>query len=55
MQPYATGYTMVNFHGRPGDALDRARAWSAETFERLRAAKASYDPANMFRYGHGII
>lgn len=55
MQLFATGYTMVNFHGTPGDALDRARAWSAETFERLRSAKQSYDPANMFRYGHGII
>jgi FAD/FMN-containing dehydrogenase len=55
MRPYGTGFTLVNFHGKPGDAADRARAWAPEIFERLRAAKASYDPANMFRYGHGIV
>jgi hypothetical protein len=55
MRPYSTGFTLVNFHGKPGDATDRARAWAPEIFERLRAAKASYDPANMFRYGHGIV
>ena len=27
LRPWATGYTMVNFHGHPGDATDRARAW----------------------------
>ena len=42
---------MVNFHGVPGDA-DRARAWSAPTYERLQRAKAVYDPANLFRFGH---
>ncbi|MCU1586506.1 MAG: mitomycin radical oxidase [Microbacteriaceae bacterium] len=55
MRPYGTGFTLVNFHGKPGDAADRARAWAPEIFDRLRAAKASYDPANMFRYGHGIV
>jgi hypothetical protein len=55
MRPYSTGRTMVNFHGRPGDAADRARAWSPETYERLREAKARYDRANMLRYGHGIL
>ena len=53
--PYDTGFTLVNFHGKPGDAADRARAWAPEIFERLRAAKASYDPTNRFRYGHGIV
>lgn len=54
LQPHLTGFTMVNFHGRPGDAMDRARAWDPETFDRLKAAKAKYDPSNTFRYGHGI-
>ncbi|SDD10842.1 FAD/FMN-containing dehydrogenase [Sanguibacter gelidistatuariae] len=54
MEPYATGGTMVNFHGRPGDAADRARAWSPEIYARLSAAKTSYDPTNMLRFGHGI-
>lgn len=55
MEPYATGGTMVNFHGRPGDAADRARAWSPETYARLSATKSSYDPTNMLRFGHGIV
>lgn len=54
MEPFATGGTMVNFHGRPGDEADRARAWTPETYARLTAAKATYDPTNMFRFGHGI-
>ncbi len=41
---------MVNFHGVPGDAADRARAWPTPTFERLQRAKATYDPANLFRF-----
>ena len=54
MEPFATGGTMVNFHGRPGDEADRARAWTPETYARLVAAKATYDPTNMLRFGHGI-
>ena len=52
--PWSTGGTMVNFHGVPGDAADRARAWPTQTFERLQRAKATYDPANLFRFGHAI-
>jgi FAD/FMN-containing dehydrogenase len=52
--PWSTGRTMVNFHGAPGDAADRARAWTPETFERLQRAKATYDPANLFRIGHTV-
>ena len=54
MAPWSTGGTMVNFHGVPGDDADRARAWSAPTFERLQRAKASYDPANLLRFGHAV-
>jgi FAD/FMN-containing dehydrogenase len=54
MAPWSTGGTMVNFHGAPGDDADRARAWSAPTLERLQRAKASYDPANLLRFGHAL-
>ena len=52
--PWSTGGSMVNFHGVPGDAADRARPWPPQTFERLRRAKATYDPANLFRTQHAI-
>jgi FAD/FMN-containing dehydrogenase len=54
MAPWSTGGTMVNFHGSPGDEADRARAWSAPTYERLQRAKAAYDPENLLRFGHAV-
>ncbi|MBG0853381.1 FAD-binding oxidoreductase [Streptomyces spinoverrucosus] len=54
MAPYGTGLTMVNVHGRPGDALDRARAWTPEIYDRLRHTKATYDPQNLLRFGHAV-
>jgi FAD/FMN-containing dehydrogenase len=54
MGPWSTGGSMVNFHGIPGDAADRARPWSSTTFERLQRAKAIYDPADLLRFGHAI-
>lgn len=54
MAPYSTGYTLVNFHGEPGDEADRARAWSPAVYERMRAAKSSYDPGNLLRFGHAV-
>ncbi len=54
MDPWSTGGSMVNFHGIPGDAADRARPWPAPTFERLQRAKASYDPDNLLRFGHAV-
>jgi FAD/FMN-containing dehydrogenase len=52
--PYGTGGSLVNLHGVPTDARDRARPWSAEAFERLQRAKATYDPANLLRFGHAV-
>ncbi|MFM9369169.1 FAD-binding oxidoreductase [Streptomyces sp. Da 82-17] len=54
MAPYATGHTMVNLHGTPHDEPDRARAWTAEVYDRLRHDKATYDPDNLLRYGHTV-
>ena len=54
MAPYSTGYTLVNFHGEPGDEADRARAWPPAVYQRMRAAKSSYDPGNLLRFGHAI-
>jgi FAD/FMN-containing dehydrogenase len=55
MQPYSTGRTMVNFHGRPGDATDRARAWPPEAFAAISDAKRKYDPDNLLRFGHAVL
>lgn len=54
MAPYGTGYTMVNIHGTPGSPDDRARAWTPETYTRLRRTKKTYDPENLLRYGHTV-
>ena len=54
MAPHSTGYTLVNFHGEPGDEADRARAWSPAVYERMRSAKSTYDPGNLLRFGHAI-
>ncbi|MGW0614364.1 hypothetical protein [Streptomyces sp. NPDC002788] len=54
MAPYGTGRTMVNIHGTPGDEQDRPRAWTPEVYARLRHDKATYDPANLLRYGHAV-
>ncbi len=48
------GATLVNFHGKPGDAADRARAWAPQTYARLCELKVRYDPKNLLRFGHGI-
>ena len=55
LRPWATGYTMVNFHGRPGDATDRARAWPPDAYEAISRAKRRYDPDNRMRFGHAVL
>jgi hypothetical protein len=55
LRPWATGSTMVNFHGRPGDATDRARAWPPEAYEAILRAKRRYDPENVMRFGHAVL
>jgi hypothetical protein len=43
----------VNFVGDEGDERVRA-AYPGATWDRLRAIKATYDPANLFRRNHNI-
>jgi hypothetical protein len=52
--PRSSGRTFVNLHGVPGDAADRARAWSAEVYTRLAQAKSLYDPDNLLSFQHSI-
>lgn len=54
LEPHSTGCSLVNMHGTPGDAADRARPWTAETFARLQSVRAGFDPAELFRFGHAI-
>lgn len=52
--PHSTGTTFPNLHGVPGNAADRARAWSPETARRLRDLATAWDPDGLFRYGHAV-
>ncbi|MFE4196251.1 FAD-binding oxidoreductase [Paenarthrobacter sp. NPDC056912] len=46
--------TFVNLHGHYVDDEDRERPWSPTVRERLRSAKATLDPNNMFSFGHVV-
>ncbi len=50
--PYSAGGAYVNFMMDEGDA--RVRASYGDNYDRLAAAKASYDPANVFRVNQNI-
>jgi FAD/FMN-containing dehydrogenase len=53
MDPALTGGTYVNFISAEGP--DRVRdAYSADTYERLRALKREYDPGNLFRLNQNV-
>jgi FAD/FMN-containing dehydrogenase len=54
MAPWSTGRSLLNMHGEPGDAPERSAPWSSEAYARLQRAKASLDPANLFRFGHAV-
>jgi hypothetical protein len=53
MDPSLTGGTYVNFISAEGP--NRVRdAYSADTYERLRALKREYDPGNLFRLNQNV-
>jgi len=51
LAPYATGRQYLNFVERP---TDPARFYTPDTYRRLRAVKAHYDPQQLFRANHPI-
>jgi hypothetical protein len=53
-QPWSTGHTLLNLHGTPGAAADRARPWDPATYQRLAHLRTQYDPHQILRYGHLI-
>lgn len=57
LQPYARGGVWLNFmNGNGSGARERIKeAYSPETYERLRALKAKYDPHNVFRFSYQLV
>jgi FAD/FMN-containing dehydrogenase len=49
--PYDTGRQYLNFAERP---TDPARFYTPDTYRRLQAVKAQYDPQQLFRANHPI-
>jgi hypothetical protein len=55
LQPWSTGHTFLNFISTDDVAPERVeRAFSPDTYQRLRTLKAAYDPDNVFRLNHNI-
>jgi FAD/FMN-containing dehydrogenase len=53
LAPWTTGGGYLNYASEAaGESLETE--FGAERFERLRAAKRKYDPANAFRFNHNI-
>lgn len=53
--PWATGGAVLNFLGVGDTAPERVRtAFTDGAYARLAAAKAAYDPTNMFRINHNV-
>jgi len=53
LQPWSTGTVLLNWLGA-ADADEVARAWTPETYRRLRAVKQRLDPTDVFRFGHVV-
>ncbi len=54
LQPYATGGIYINFLEGKEKWEQTRRAYSAETYQRLRVLKAKYDANNRFRFSFNI-
>jgi hypothetical protein len=55
MAPHSIGRSLVNLHGTPSSAEDRARPWPGETYARLLELKREFDPEDTFRFAHALI
>ena len=53
LRPFSTGGAYINFMTE-GDGDDRLQALYGKNFERLAAAKAKWDPTNLFRMNKNI-
>lgn len=55
LQPWSTGHTFLNFISTEDVTPERVqRAYSPQTYARLRKLKAEYDPKNVFSLNHNI-
>lgn len=55
VKPYIRGSVYQNFMGA-GEATNRGKdGYSPETYQRLVALKAKYDPQNLFRYSYQLV
>jgi FAD/FMN-containing dehydrogenase len=48
LEPWSTGGSLLNFHGRPGAGHELDRAWPTEVFTRLGQVRAKLDPRGTF-------
>lgn len=53
VEPYSAG-ALINFLGPADSGRNLEEVWDPEVFRRLQAAKAAYDPGNIFRFGHTV-
>ena len=53
VEPYSEG-ALVNLTGRARSGSGSQPFWSSDVLLRLQAAKAAYDPENLFRFGHAV-
>ncbi|MDM7990153.1 FAD-binding oxidoreductase [Arthrobacter sp. zg-Y877] len=53
VEPYTAG-ALINLRGHVRTEAGAQPAWDPEVLRRLQAAKATYDPQNLFRFGHAV-
>jgi FAD/FMN-containing dehydrogenase len=54
LEPHGSRGIYLNFAGTPEEAAAAVRAGHTESYERLTALKARYDPENLFRHNQNI-
>lgn len=55
LKPYGTGGSLVNLQGHLATPELAASAWPERMRLELGAAKAEFDPKNLFRHGHAVL
>ncbi|WP_243869042.1 FAD-binding oxidoreductase [Streptomyces liangshanensis] len=54
LEPWSTGHTYLNFSSSEPTAARVKEGYGPETYARLRAVKAAYDPENLFRLNQNV-